>query len=62
MVFDGYDGKPSTKDMVHLRSAEKHSPHEVSFTDDMISSLSKGSSQKSVLNRSKLLINRSINF
>ena len=39
--FDGYDMRPSTKDMTHLRRSEKHSPREVFFSEDTIVCLSK---------------------
>ena len=55
VVFDGYDGKPSTEDMVHLRHAEKHSPREASSTDDTISSLSKEDSLCQSVNKSNFV-------
>ena len=40
-VFASHDGKPATKDMKHLRRAEKHTSQEVLFVGNTISSLFK---------------------
>ena len=41
IVFDGYHGKSSTKDMGHQRHTEKNLSFEVSFSANTIPSLSK---------------------
>ena len=55
VVFDGYDTGPSTKDITHLRRANRFSQREVIFTDKTISSLPKEEFLSHPKNKSKFV-------